>query len=246
VSKSFGGVELWNTAFAPTWKAHVSRDDESAASFIAHAAHLLTPTRATYPGPAGYAYSALSDLSEEIDTRTARAYVEGGSYGLLLKGDPAIPESFDVPKPAFNAFRALHMMGNGWVDSYLSSADGVHGIRADSEKDLHPRILIYNHGAGGTADSSSSTLVAATVILAFSKSYDVRHYMIDRAHSNSYRTWINQGKPATPTRAQWIELRDTGELCYYRTTVTTSATGSWTVQYPQPASGVSLFVITPL
>jgi len=45
-----------------------------------------------------YAWWALSDLYEEFDTGTATAFREG-NYGLLLKGDPAIPVSFDIAKP---------------------------------------------------------------------------------------------------------------------------------------------------
>ena len=47
------------------------------------------------------------DLYEENDTGTNTAF-RGGNFGLLLKGDPQIATSFDVAKPAFNAFRLLH------------------------------------------------------------------------------------------------------------------------------------------
>jgi hypothetical protein len=53
-----------------------------------------------------------------------------------------------------------------------------------------------------------------------------------------------QGKPATPTQAQWVSLRDTGELCSYTATQTASG-GAWTVRWPQNVYGVSLIVLTP-
>ena len=74
--------------------------------------------------------------------------------------------------------------------------------------------------------------------LAASGSLKVRHYMIDRTHSNSYQTWVSQGKPATPTQAQWVALRDIGELCSYSATQTATG-GTWTVRYPQNVYGVS-------
>ena len=67
--------------------------------------------------------------------------------------------------------------------------------------------------------------------------------MIDRTHSNSYQTWVTQGKPATPSQAQWVSLRDTGELCSYSATQTATG-GTWTVRYPQNIYGVSLFVLS--
>jgi len=79
---------------------------------------------------------------------------------------------------------------------------------------------------------------------AASGSLRVRHYMVDRTHSNSYQPWVTQGKPMMPTQAQWVQLRDAGELCSYSATQT--ATGStWTIRYPQNVYGVSLFVISP-
>ena len=41
-----------------------------------------------------------------------------GNFGLLLKGDPQIAESFDVAKPTFNAFRLLHMMTDQQADRH--------------------------------------------------------------------------------------------------------------------------------
>ena len=245
-TKTFTG-ELWNTEFGPSYMPHVARDNESSASFIAKLMHLIG-TDATRAAPNGYGYWALSDLYEEIDTGTARAYREG-NYGLLLKGDPAITESFDVPKPAFNAFRVLHLMGaNQLPVTGGSAADSqVNAAATISADGQSVQVLVYNHVAGGAANSSTSSLVSLTVNgipFASSGSLRVRHYMIDRTHSNSYQTWVTQGKPAAPSQAQWVSLRDTGELCSYSATQTATG-GTWTVRYPQNVYGVSLFVLSP-
>src|SRR5204862_359657 len=78
-----------------------------------------------------YGYWALSDIYEEINTGPATAYREG-NFGLLLKGDQNIPESFDVAKPAFNAFRLLHMMtdttvtvSGGMTDAAMNGVGAV-------------------------------------------------------------------------------------------------------------------------
>src|SRR4029077_16821084 len=95
--------------------------NEIAASYIVKIIHLLG-NDAVAPPPSSYGYWAVSDLYEEIPTGAATAYREG-NYGLLLKGDPQIPESFDVAKPAFNAFRLLHRMG----DQQLGVSGGIVG-----------------------------------------------------------------------------------------------------------------------
>jgi beta-xylosidase len=208
--------------------------------------HLLG-TNPAVPAPAGYGYWAVSDLYEEISTAGPSAFRQG-NYGLLLRGDPTIPESFDVAKPSFNAFRLLHMLGDQQLGVTGGTAgNGVGAAATRSADGKTVQILVYNHVAGGAASSANSSLVSLTVNnlpFASSGSLHVRHYMIDRTHSNSYQTWVSQGKPAAPTQAQWVSLRDTGELCSYTATQTATG-GTWTVRYPQNVYGVSLIVLTP-
>jgi hypothetical protein len=67
--------------------------------------------------------------------------------------------------------------------------------------------------------------------------------MVDRNHSNSYRSWVSMGKPAQPSQTQWAQLSDAALLCDYTTTATPTGS-SWTVTYPQNVYGVSLIVLT--
>jgi hypothetical protein len=68
--------------------------------------------------------------------------------------------------------------------------------------------------------------------------------MVDRSHSNSYRTWVDLGKPAQPSEGEWTQLSESGQLCYYQASAT-PVENSWTITYPQNVYGVSLFVLTP-
>ena len=98
--------------------------------------------------PTMYGYWTLSDIYEEMNTGTATAYREG-NYGLLLKGDPNIPASFDVAKPAFNAFRLLHMMTDTIVpvSGGISGAtdNGVGAVATLAGDGNSMQILVYNH-----------------------------------------------------------------------------------------------------
>ena len=239
---TFSG-EVMNDEFGPSYKPDISRDNEVAATYIVKTIHLLGSDTTSAP-PASYGYWAISDLYEEIYTGTATAY-RPGNFGLLLKGDPKIPESFDVAKPAFNAFRLLHMMG----DQQLSvtggtTADGVNAAATKSTDGSALQVLVYNHVEGGAADPTQSSVVSLTLNnLPFGGPIRIRQYIVDHGHANSYRAWLALGSPTNPTQPQWVTLRDSAELCYYETTAQPVA-GSSTVQFAQSIYGVDLFEIS--
>jgi len=235
--------ELLNNEFGPSWMPSVSRDSEVAASYIAKIIHLLG-NDPTMPAPSAYGYWAVSDLYEEINTGSGTAFREG-NYGLMLKGDPKIPESFDVAKPSFNAYRLLHMMGDQQLRvTGGTTGDGV-GAAATRSTDGHAvQVLVYNHVNGGTADAGLSSVVSLTVNnLPFTGTVRVRQYIVDAGHANAYRAWRAMGSPSNPNQSQWVMLRDAAELCYFETTATPTA-GSWTATFPQGVYGVSLLEIT--
>ena len=248
--------ELLNDEFGSSWTSGPARDNESNASFVVKTIHLIG---ASPSPPSMYAYWAISDLYEEINTDDAtatvaagaRAYREG-NFGMLLKGDATIPDSFDVAKPVFNAYRLLHRMGATQLPlTGGTTSDGVNGVATISADRDTLQILVYNHATftGGAtetmADPTQSTLVSLTVNgVPFAPGpLKVRHYLVDHTHSNSYTTWVGMGKPARPTAAQWTTLAASAEVCYYDTTAT--ATGnSWTVTFPQRMYSVALIEIS--
>jgi xylan 1,4-beta-xylosidase len=230
--------EILNTEFGACAATDVIRDNEVSASYIAKVSHLLG-TSAGVPPPVMNSYWTISDLYEEINTGGNLAYREG-NYGLFLKGDPKIPESFDVAKPAFNAFRLLHMMTDFRLPTTGgTTADGVNAAATISKDGNSVQVLLYNHQDNKAGDSASSKLVTLTVKnLGFTPT-KVRHYVVDKTHSNSYDTWVGMGKPAKPSQAQWSTLADAAEICYYESTPTVTA-GSWTATFPQNMYSVGL------
>gem|GEM_PF-536670 len=238
-SSKFTGTVL-NDEFGSSYDTVVTRDNEVAASFIAKTVHLIGTASKAGP-PSMYAWWALSDLYEEFDTGTATAFREG-NYGLLLKGDPAVPTSFDVAKPAFNAFRLLHMMGDTLISATGgTTSDGVNAAATVSSDSSTVQILVYNHVAGGTADSSKASQVKLTVSnISGTGALKIRHYVLDRGHANAYQTWVGLGKPANPSASQWTQISSAAELCYFETTATGT---SWSATYAQNVYGVSLFTV---
>ena len=240
--------EILNDEFGPSYMPSISRDTEVAASYIAKIIHRLGSDPAT-PAPKSYGYWAVSDLYEEINTGQATSFREG-NYGLLVKGDKNIPESFDVAKPSFNAYRLLHMM----TDQQLrvtggTTADGVNAAATRSADGRTVQILVYNHVDGGLADSTTFSKVSLTVSnLPFTGPVRARQYIVDRAHANAYRAWQAISSPPTPNQAQWVKVRDAAELCYYETISQPSGTsptaGAWTMTFPQNVYGVDLIELS--
>ena len=235
--------EVLNDEFGPSWMPDVSRDNEVAASYIAKIIHRLGSDTAV-PPPAAYGYWAISDLYEEIYTGGPTAFRQG-NYGLLLRGDPQIPESFDVAKPSFNAFRLLHKMGDQQLSvSGGTAADGVGAAATGSADGSAVQVLVYNHVDGGQADASQASVVSLTLNnLPWTGPIRVRQYIVDRNHANAYRVWLAMGSPSKPTQSQWVMLRDAAELCYYETTAQPAA-GAWTLTFAQNVYGVDLFEIS--
>jgi xylan 1,4-beta-xylosidase len=236
--------ELVNDEFGASWKSDVSRDNESTASFIAKTIHLIGTDTVSAP-PSSYGYWAVSDLYEEVYNGGSLAFNEG-NFGLLLKGDPHVPESFDIAKPAFNAFRLLHMMGDTQLAVTGGTiADGVNAAATIAADQGSLQILVYNHVAGAQADPTQASMVTLSVDnVPFAPGpVRVRQYVVDHTHANAYTAWVGMNKPPAPTPAQWSALRDAAEPCYYETT--TNLPGrSWSVQFPQNVYGVSLFEIS--
>ena len=237
--------ELINDEWGTSYNPEMSRDTEASASFIAKSIHFLG-TDTTTRTPTMYGYWTLSDIYEEMNTGAARAYREG-NYGLLLKGDPDIPASFDLAKPAFNAFRLLHMMTDKIVPVTGGIAgandNGVGAVATLASDGNSIQILVHNHvnsfdNTTWMAMSQTPTLVSLSVNDLPFVPTRILHYVVDHAHSNSHTVWVDMNKPATPTADQWATLRDASELCYYATPG--SGSNSFTVMFPQNTYSASL------
>ena len=220
-NRNFTG-EVINDEWGPGYDPELSRDTEASASFIAKSVHFIG-TDTTTRVPTMYGYWTLSDIYEEMNTGSALAYREG-NYGLLLKGDPNIPASFDLAKPAFNGFRLLHMMTDTVVPVTggiaAATDNGVGAVATLAADGNSIQVLVYNHYNGfdiatWQTMASESTLVSVTINdLPFTPTR-VLHYVVDHTHSNSHTVWADMGKPAMPSAEQWETLRDASELCYY-------------------------------
>jgi xylan 1,4-beta-xylosidase len=219
-------------------------DDEANASFAAKAVHSLFPEmNQGTPPPDVFSFWVISDIFEEGNLSGTSAFA--GAMGMILR-------QRDAKKPSYNAFKMLHMLG----DSTLSltggtTADkGLNGIATFSKDKSKVQILVYDHTYGSGANPAFATTMD-TVHLQIKNlpflpgQMKVERYGVDKDHSNSFTTWVSQGRPAKPTSAQWDQLAASGELKLLETASTVNWTGgTFTKVYPQAQPGVSLLVLT--
>ena len=203
----------------------VDRECEKNASYIVKTIHVLMNNGAAYPTPFMYGFWCMSDIYEESNFWSAgrfTAYDTPGNYGLCLRGDASIPDSWDVGKPAFNAFKLLHQMG----DVQLSCTGGIFGngpnAFATISKDTSAiQIMIYTHLSAYNSDSV--TLTVHNIPFTNAR---IEHFIVDSARSNSFRVWQAMGSPATPSVDQWSQLKASADLKYYDSVKTVALSGN--------------------
>ncbi len=137
-------------------------------------------------------YWTFSDVFEEQGVIRTPFY---GGYGLMAEGN--------IPKPAFNAFRLLHQLGDQRIDNASSSAlvtrtaagrlvVAVWNLRLPEELGASKDITLVFRGSKGNQQAAISR--------------------VDAKHGSVLAAYDAMGRPATPTQAQIETLRGAARL----------------------------------
>jgi xylan 1,4-beta-xylosidase len=161
-------------------------------------------TDSTYMGPwladtirqcdglvSSMSYWTFSDVFEEQGVVKTPFY---GGYGLIAAGG--------IPKPAYNAFKLLHQLGD-------------QRIAIDSESVLLTRrgdgtlvLAVWNYAPPG--DSGSQKTI--TLRLKNTKARRASISRVDRDHGDFHASYEKMGSPRYPTQTQIQDLRRATEL----------------------------------
>jgi len=156
-----------------------------------------------------------------------------------------------VEKPVLNVFRMFGMMGNERVEAESSGSAGLdamlrEGVRADpdvgvlaSRGNRKVTVMIWHYhdddvaGPDAAVALSVSGLGASRALL--------RHFRVDREHSNSYEAWKRMGSPRQPAPGQVAELERAAalEMAASPAWIDLKA-GTATARFTLPRQGVSL------
>ena len=137
-------------------------------------------------------YWTFSDVFEEQGVVKKPLY---GGYGLIAERG--------LPKPAFNAFKMLHMLGNIKIPA---QGDGIIATRRD---DGSLAIALWNLAvAGPTATQAKDVEVSITG----AKAKHAAIYRLDADHGSLTNAYQAMGSPVSPTREQIEKLRAAAKL----------------------------------
>jgi xylan 1,4-beta-xylosidase len=228
-AKNFAGL-LLNTEYGPSYTSGlpIVHDGELAASYAAKCIHTfnLGDTVAS-PPPYMLSWWTLSDVYEEYDNRNGSPAFSG-CYGMLTRGVSSIPQSCDVAKPAFNAYKMLHMLKNEKISCTggTTASPGVNAVATISAGNDTIAILVYDHV--DNANGNSSTVDNVTLNLSnipFTQAR-VEHWVVDKSHSNSYQAWVGLNSPPSPSAEQWTAIANAANLQHYDSVATVTISNS--------------------
>lgn len=131
-------------------------------------------------------YWTFSDVFEEQGVVKQPLY---GGYGLIAAGG--------LPKPAFNAFKLLHQLGEERLKVATDSA-------VVTRRDGKLVIAVWNYGPA----SKDVTLRIAGL----PGEHRASIAMLDATHGSLHAAYVTMGKPANPTRAQVENLRRAAQM----------------------------------
>ncbi len=148
------------------------------------------------------AYWAFSDVFEEQGVVKQPFY---GGYGLIAEDD--------LPKPAFNAFKLLHRLGDTRIDNASTSAlitrrsDGTLVVavwnlflpeETGTSKNVTLRLKDFPAGTKGRAAKAATPRAAIT--------------RVDATHGSLLKAYEAMGRPVNPTQVQIQALQRAAEL----------------------------------
>ena len=137
-------------------------------------------------------YWSFSDVFEEQGVVKTPFY---GGYGLVAERG--------IPKPAFDAFKILHELGDERIPE--SSED----VMVTRRKDGTLVIAAWNYfdpGVQGTAKTF------ALVLRGIADGARATIQRVDAAHGDTLDAWKKMGSPRYPTQAQIVALRKDSEI----------------------------------
>ncbi len=229
----------WNSSYSGQGgnmgNAVASMDNHWNVGFILKAAKLLADKNmGDTPVIDVFSYWVLTDVFDE----------DGGTDGIHMTTKSSGNTPFDtvfglmtfqgMRKPAFNAFKLLNYTGTKRyaVMGGTGTADGVDAMVTSSASGDELQILVFNYyktlaTASGTGDNVSINVSKLPAALANQQVY-VTEFLVDETHSNSYDVWSSQGKPASPTEAQWQAMRAAQHLALAQPVATQPVTTSFT------------------
>ena len=161
-----------------------------------------------------------------------------------------------VDKPILNLFRMLGLMEGQRIKTESSSAVGVDkilqsGVREHADVDTvaargghNITVLAWNYHDDDLPAADVPLHVKVNGVPLKSDRMLLRHYRIDRDHSNAFTVWKEMGLPQSPTAEQYAKLKAAGQLQLLESPRWINATkGTVELEFLLPGHALSLLEI---
>lgn len=129
-----------------------------------------------------------------------------------------------IDKPVLNVFRMAAMMHgdrvsvessaglklDDIVNSGVRQSPNVDAMAARSDRQIS--VMAWNYHDDDVAGPDAVLRLTVTGVPENAKRVRLKHYRIDRDHSNAYTLWQKMGSPQNPTKEQYSQLESAGKL----------------------------------
>ncbi|MBC7321393.1 beta-xylosidase [bacterium] len=213
-----------------------------------------------YPSYVVTAFTKLTELAERYN-RDLKLL----SWAFMFRGERCFEgtRAFvtqGIDKPILNLFRMFSFLGDkklyfessqkkdqlNFIDDYGASEEPeIYGIATMTGSKSIEILLYCHHDDWDIKDEYEIELEVVNMPFDISK-VEVRHYRLDRDHSNAYAEWIRQGKPDYPTEGQRRAIKARESLELYEPMCNVSVFNkTFRKNFILPTHGISLIVISP-
>jgi len=161
-----------------------------------------------------------------------------------------------IDLPVLNVFRMFGKMSGQRVTAQSSaeaSLDAIlkNGVRISpdvaalaSVEAKKLSILVWHYDDDDVPGPDATVNLSVSGLPPAASEAQLTHYRIDENHSNSYAAWKRMGSPAAPTREQYRQLEQDGQLAVLAPPSTAGVKdGQFTLAFTLPRQGISLLIL---
>ncbi len=161
-----------------------------------------------------------------------------------------------IDLPVLNVFRVFGKMAGQRISAQSSAAVGLDailkgGVRANPDvgalaslEGNKLSVLVWHYHDDDVPGPDAAVDLTVSGLPPAAAEAQLSHYRIDENHSNAYAAWKRMGSPAAPTRGQYRQIEQAGQLVQQETTSSASTRdGQFSLAFSLPRQAISLLVV---
>jgi xylan 1,4-beta-xylosidase len=190
--------------------------------------------------PEVFSYWVLSDYFNE-DGIYDKDFIN--THGMITRRS-------SIKKPIWNAYKALHMLGDRILPmTHSSSASNDKGIASFDAKTKQVGVMLYDCPEDVTVFTENQVQLSVSnlpTLWGKTDSLFFRRYLIDREHSNAHAIWQLLKKPEPMNAEEVAKCKAGQELTVVDSgAIPLPANGTYSTTITQPGQSVTLITLQP-